>query len=103
MKFNTLRYLILPWFLLFCAIIAGIIIVGTVLPVEPVYQPYLYYLLGVGVFFCLLSNFKTLTKAGIWIANSLPRDLSRRPWWWILRAIVAIVVAYIIWEVGKMS
>ncbi|MFS4460225.1 HEAT repeat domain-containing protein [Bdellovibrio sp. HCB2-146] len=103
MKFNTLRYLVLPWFLLFCAIIASMIVEGTVLHLDPVYHDYYVYVLAVGVFMCLFSNLQTLTKAGIWLAHSLPSKLRHNPWGWFARALVAALIAYGFYEVGKMS
>lgn len=103
MKFNTLRYLVLPWFLLFCTIIVAMIIEGTYFQLDEVYHQYYLGVLGLGVFLCLSSNLRTLTKAGIWLAHSLPSNLRSRPWWWIFRAILAVVFASAFFEVGKLS
>ncbi|WP_413569988.1 HEAT repeat domain-containing protein [Bdellovibrio sp. HCB117] len=101
MKFNALRYLILPWFVLFCSIIAALVLDGTVIRFLPFVYEYYLALIGAGAAICLYFNFRTLTKAGIWIAYSLPTYLRTNPWWWFARAAVAIAFAYIIYGMGK--
>jgi HEAT repeat protein len=102
-KFNTLRYLVLPWFLLFCTIIVAMIVEGTYFKLDEAYHQYYLGVLGLGVFFCLSSNLRTLTKAGIWLAHSLPSNLRSRPWWWLFRAAFAVGFAYAFFELGKLS
>jgi HEAT repeat protein len=102
-KFNTLRYLVLPWFLLFCTIIVAMIVEGTYFQLDEAYHQYYLGVLGLGVFFCLSSNLRTLTKAGIWLAHSLPSNLRNRPWWWLFTAVFAIGFAYAFFELGKLS
>ncbi|KHD87540.1 MAG: hypothetical protein OM95_13945 [Bdellovibrio sp. ArHS] len=100
MKFNALRYLILPWFVLFCSIIAALILDGTVIHFLPFVYKYDLVLIGAGVALCLYFNFRTLTKAGIWLAYNLPVHLRTNPWWWFARAGIAIAFAYLIYGMG---
>ncbi len=103
MKFNTLRHLVFPWFVLFCAIIGMIIADGAYLHLSPTYQDSYWIALGLSVFLCMSANFATLTKAGIWLAHSLPSNLRHRPWFWLLRAGIAVVFAYSFFLMGKLS
>ncbi len=103
MKFNTLRYLILPWFVFFCVIIAMMIVNSTVYKFPAEVEQYYLALIGGGVFLCLMYNFRTLTKAGIWLAHPLPNSLRNNPWSWFIRAVLAIAFAYGVYEVGNLS
>ena len=103
MKFNTLRYLILPWFVFFCVIIALMIVNSTVYKFPAEVEQYYLALIGGGVFLCLMYNFRTLTKAGIWLAHPLPNSLRNNPWSWFIRAVLAIAFAYGVYEVGNLS
>ncbi|WII71471.1 HEAT repeat domain-containing protein [Bdellovibrio sp. 22V] len=103
MKFNALRYLMLPWFLFFCLIITAMVLDGTVIHFLPFVHDYYLWMIGTGAFVCLYMNFRTLTKAGIWIAHSLPATLRTNPWWWFLQAGIAIGIAYTVYGVGKLD
>jgi HEAT repeat protein len=102
MKMNVLRALVLPWLLLFVLIIAGIVVDGVNFHFQYRFPAYVWYALWVGVAFCFYANFQTLSKAGIWIAHSLPSTLKKSPWGWILRAVVMAGVAYGFYLTGQM-
>lgn len=102
MKMNVLRALVLPWLLLFVLIIAAIVGDGVTYHYQHKFPQYVWYVLYVGVFFCFYANFKTLSKAGIWIAHSLPSSVKKSPWGWVLRAFVAAALAYGVFVVGQM-
>lgn len=59
------------------------------------------YALAGGIILCLFFNFNTLSKAGIWIADSLPRSVRQKPWLWVARAILAIAAAYGFYFLGQ--
>lgn len=101
MKMNVLRALVLPWLLLFVLIIAGIVSDGMNFHFQQKYAPYVWYALWVGVATCLYANFSTLSKAGIWIAHSLPSSVKKSPWGWLLRAIIAGLVAFAFYMAGQ--
>jgi HEAT repeat protein len=103
MKMKVLRHLLFPWVLLFTVIIAVMVMTGVRFHVPEKFNPYVNYCLGVGIFLCLVSNFNTLSKAGIWIAHSLPSSLRRSPWGWILRAFFAAGVAGGFYLMGQLS
>jgi len=103
MKMNVLRALILPWLLLFVLIIAGIVADGVNYHFQYKYPAYIWYTLWVGVAVCFYANFQTLSKAGIWIAHSLPSALKNSPWGWILRAIVVAGIGYGFYLTGQMA
>ncbi len=101
MKINVLRALLVPWFLLFIVIIAAIVSDGMSFHFQHKYATYVWYGLWVGVAACLYANFATLSKAGIWIAHSLPSALKRSPWGWLLRAVLAAGVAFGFYMAGQ--
>jgi hypothetical protein len=102
MKMNVLRHLVLPWFLLFMATAAGIVVIGLDFRLDAKNHEYYFAALGLGIFLCLVSNFRTLSKAGIWIAHSLPSSLRRSPWGWIFRAVLAAAIALGFFMVGQL-
>lgn len=102
MKMNVLRHLVLPWFLLFVTVVAAIVAFGIDFDLQSKHREIYFGVLGLGIFLCLMANFRTLSKAGIWIAHSLPSSLRRSPWGWILRAVLAAVVAFGFYMVGQL-
>lgn len=102
MKMNVLRHLVLPWLLLFGLTISAIVVAGVDFHINAKYHQFYIGLLGLGVFLCLVSNFRTLSKAGIWIAHSLPRSLRNSPWGWIGRALLAGAIALGFYLVGQL-
>lgn len=103
MKINVLRHLVIPWIILFLIISSGIIFVGVYFHIPAREHRMFQGLLGMGAIFCIYLNLVTLSKAGIWIAYSLPSYLSRNPWSWIVRALIAAVVAYAVYGLGQVS
>lgn len=101
MKMNVLRALVLPWLLLFIVIIAAIVGDGMSFHFQQQYAPYVWYALWVGIAFCFYANFAALSRAGIWIAHSLPSALKKSPWGWLLRAILAGGVAFGFYMAGQ--
>jgi HEAT repeat protein len=101
MKMNVLRALLIPWFLLFVLIIAAIVGDGMHFHFQHKYEPYVWYALWVGLATCLYANFATLSRAGIWIAHSLPSSLKKSPWGWLFRAVVAGGVAFGFYMAGQ--
>lgn len=101
MKMNVLRALVLPWLLLFVAIIAAIVSDGMNFHFQQLYPQYVWYVLWVGVATCLYANFATLSKAGIWIAYSLPSSLKKSPSGWLFRAVIVALIAYLFYFAGQ--
>jgi len=101
MKINVLRALVLPWLLLFVLIIGVIVADGMNFHFQHKYAPYVWYALWVGVATCFYANFATLSKAGIWIAHSLPSALKRSPWGWLFRAVLAGLIAFVFYMAGQ--
>ncbi len=104
MKMNVLRFLILPWLVLFVAIIGTLLafFIGLNVTVQDAEKPFLIALL-LGVFVCLYRNLETLTQAGIWLAHSLPRSLKISPLSWMGQALIALLLAFGINTIGKLS
>ncbi len=103
MKFNTLRYLALPWFLFFCAVIATMIVEGTKIYLGPEYDIYYQGVFVAGILVCLFFNLRTLSKAGIWLADSLPYSVRRKPWVSYVKATLAILIAGAAYSVGQLG
>ena len=103
MKMKVLRFLVLPWVLLFSLVIAAMVITGVKFHLPDKFQAYFQYFLFVGVFLCLVSNFNTLSRAGIWLAHSLPSSLRRSPWGWFVRAFLAGAIAFGFYMIGQLS
>lgn len=103
MKINVIRNLILPWIVFFVLAIAAIVVVGSKFYIEPKDHPYYFVAAGLGIFICLFLNVKTLNKAGIWIAHSLPSSLRYNSRPWLLRAVLAAVVALVFFLIGQFS
>ncbi len=102
MKMNVLRALVLPWFVFFILIIATIVGDGMSFRFQHQYHQYVWYILWLGISTCFYANFATLSKAGIWIADSLPSALKKSPWGWIFRAVIATMIAFGFYRVGEM-
>lgn len=103
MKMKVLRFLVLPWVLFFIAIVSVMVFAGAATTKLPeLASKYGLYLLFVGIVFCLYSNFSTLTRAGIWLAHSLPSSLRRSPWGWFFRAVLAAAIALGFYLVGQL-
>ncbi len=103
MKMKVLRFLVLPWVLLFLTAVAVMVVAGATPNLPQRASEYGQYFLFVGIVFCLYSNFSTLSRAGIWLAHSLPSSLRRSPWGWLFRATIALLVAFGFYMVGQFS
>lgn len=103
MKMNVIRYLILPWALFFILALVGIVFAGVQYPQYLENEAYYYGAIGVAVLICLIINMRTLNKAGIWIAHSLPTALRYNSRPWFLMAIKAAAVALAVYLLGQIS
>jgi hypothetical protein len=103
MKINVIRNLILPWMIFFGLSVLAVVIAGVSFHLEAQNHPIYFALLGAGVFICLLANLRTLSKAGIWIAHSLPSSLRYNSKPWIFRAFQVAVVALGFYLMGQFS
>lgn len=103
MKINVIRNLILPWIVFFILAIAVIVVVGSqgLLPAKE--DPRYIGALAVGIFVCLVFNIRTLQKAGIWIAHSLPSSLRYNKKPWFLRALLAAVITFGFYLMGQLA
>lgn len=102
MKMNVLRALVLPWLLLFVLIIATIVVDGIKFAFLNQYPQYAWYALWVGGALCFYANFQTLSKAGIWIAHSLPSAVKKSQWGWIFRAFIVTGLGLVFFKMGQM-
>jgi len=103
MKINVLRSLIVPWLVFFLMSLTALIVIGIRFP-HLAQDPRLdMAILSVSALFCLFLNIKTLNKAGIWIAYTLPLSLRRHSWLWIVRAGLAALLALVFYGIGQMS
>lgn len=103
MKFNTLRFLTLPWFVFFCCVIATIIVEKTQIYLASDYDVYYQGAFFLGIVLCLFYNLRTLTKSGIWLADSLPYSVRRSPWASYLKAFLAFFIAGAVYSAGQLS
>lgn len=103
MKFNVIRALILPWFLFFVFVIAAMVLAGIEFHIDAEVHPMYFTILGAGTLICFISNLRTLSKAGIWIAHSLPSSLRYSSWPWIFRAVNFAVIAVVFYYFGQLS
>jgi hypothetical protein len=101
MKMNVLRALVLPWLLFFILVIAAIVSDGMNFHFLQQYPQYTWYAFWVAVAACFYANFATLSKAGIWIAHSLPSSLKNSPSGWIIRAVTVSLVAFGFYMAGQ--
>jgi HEAT repeat protein len=102
MKINVIRNLILPWLLFFVIAIVAIVVTGIHFPAVLRDQQLAAGAIGLGLLLCLFANIRTLKKAGIWIAHSLPSSLRYNSRPWILRALYAAGVALVFFMVGQL-
>lgn len=102
MKMNVLRALIFPWLLFFVLIIAAVVADGVTARFMEKNPEYAKAALGIGIVLCFYANFQTLSKAGIWIAHTLPSEVKKSPWGWIFRAFVVTLVGYVFYSMGQM-
>lgn len=102
MKIHTLRYLVLPWFIFFGATVFGIVSSSIEMQMLASSHKLFGVFLGSGILLCLIANYFTLSKAGIWLAYSLPSSLKYNSWPWLLRALKAGVTAGIFFLVGLL-
>ncbi len=103
MKINVIRNLILPWMIFFVLSILAVVVAGISFHYETQRQPITLALLAAGVAICLLANLRTLSKAGIWIAHSLPSSLRYNSKPWIFRALQVALVALGFYLLGQFS
>ncbi|MBX3041109.1 MAG: HEAT repeat domain-containing protein [Bdellovibrionaceae bacterium] len=98
-----MRSLIIPWFVFFVLSIAGLVSVGIIFRMEPQFHEPSLIAMAVGIVICLFFNIATLSKAGIWIAYSLPLSLRNTSRPWIVRALLVISVAVLFYLVSHAS
>ncbi len=96
--------MVFPWFVLFCSIVAGIVLPVVKYSRLPVVPKQLdLVVLGIGAFLCVLLNFRSLSGVGLWMSESLPESLryggSMR---WFFRGFKAAAIAAIIWFIGQL-
>ncbi|MEZ0393215.1 MAG: HEAT repeat domain-containing protein [Pseudobdellovibrionaceae bacterium] len=102
MKINVIRNLILPWILFFAGAVIAIVVVGSRFHFQAKDHPLFYAVMGIGVLICLIANMRTLGKAGIWIAHSLPSSLRYNSKPWLFRAVQVALLAGAFYLVGQM-
>ncbi len=103
MKINVIRNLIIPWFVFFIGCLVSIVVAGIHFP-QLLEDPMISSgALAGGIFLCLVLNIRTLSKAGIWIAHSLPSSLRYNSKPWIFRAFQAAAVAFGFYLLGQFS
>lgn len=103
MKINVLRNLLLPWLAFFLIALAAFVFVGVQFHILAKEHPLYPVLMAAGAFVCLFLNLRTLQRAGIWVAYSLPLSLRFTTLWWFVRALLAIGVAYAVHAFGQLS
>jgi HEAT repeat protein len=103
MKMNIRGWLLAPWIVLFTLIIAGIIIGGSRYHLDLRTAKFSTHILVFSILICLYFNFKTITKAGIWISYSVPKYLKPNSWHWLVRTFFASIIAYGFYKVGQIS
>ncbi len=103
MKINVLRNLLLPWLAFFLIGLFAFVFVGVQFHVIAKEHPLYPVLMAAGAVICLFLNLRTLQKAGIWVAYSLPLSLRFTTMWWFLRAVLAVAVAYAAHAIGQLS
>lgn len=103
MKFNVLRSILMPWILFFLLSVTILVLASLKLPVQFQDPRFRQAVLYVGGFLCLLMNFSTMNKAGIWIAESLPYSVRNSSFSWLMRAVLAVVIALVFFLIGQAS
>ncbi|MBX2987189.1 MAG: HEAT repeat domain-containing protein [Bdellovibrionaceae bacterium] len=102
MKFNVLRSLLIPWFVFFILAVTGLVVSAVKWHLHLPDNRFIPPALGLGALCCVLLNLSTLSRAGIWLAYTLPFEVRRnsRPWLW--RAVFAVVIAGIFYLLGQL-
>ncbi len=103
MKINVLRQLLIPWLLLFVAIIAAIVVGGVKYHIDIQSSKHFIPVLGFLVFICFFLNFNTVSRAGIWIAYSVPKYLQPKSGNWVKVSVTTIAVVAIFYLIGQLS
>ena len=88
MKINVLRNLVIPWMMLFAAILIGAVVTGVHFHLQAKDQSLYLIAIATGVLFSVASNINTLSTAGIWITHSLPSSLRYNSWPWLFSALL---------------
>ena len=92
-----------PWFLLYVGIITAIIVGGVHFGWNRHQDPMIEMIVGGLALLCLYSNFTTMSKAGIWIADSIPQSVRRNQWMWLAQAVLIAAIAYGFFLFGQLS
>lgn len=103
MRINVLRLLLVPWFVFFLLATGAIVFVGVKFHIRAQTHFLFPASMGAAIFICLILNLRTLRKAGIWIAYSLPLSLRYTSAGWLLRAALAVGVAAAFYAVGQLA
>jgi hypothetical protein len=103
MKMNIRGWLLAPWIVFFVVIIAGIIVAGSRYHFDLRLGKYSFQLFVLAIIYCSYLNFKSITKAGIWISYSIPKNLKPTSWHWLMRVLVAALVSFIFYKIGQIS
>jgi hypothetical protein len=103
MKMKILRYLIAPWFFLFLGIVGAIIVGGVHFGWNRHEDPFVEMIVGGLALLCLYSNLITMSKAGIWIADSIPQSVRRNQLMWLVQALIVALIAYGFYLFGQLS
>lgn len=103
MKMNIRGWLLAPWVVFFIIIIASILVAGSRFHIDLRVGKYSFQLFVLAIIYCSYLNFKSITKAGIWISYSIPKNLKPTSWHWFMRVLVAVLVAFIFFKIGQIS
>jgi hypothetical protein len=103
MKMNIRAWLLAPWIILFLLVTTIIVVSGSVLHLDLRTSRYASYFLWLGVIFCFYSNYKTITKAGIWISHSIPKYLRPSSLKWVIHIGSTFGIAYLFFKIGQIS
>lgn len=102
---TLIRSLVVPWILLFLAAITAIVLIDVKFPqYHHVAETLKLTILGAGAALCLMANFNSYAKIGIWMSDFLPESLRYGgSWRWLVRAFKAALVAGVFWLVSQFS
>lgn len=103
MKMNIRSRLLTPWIVLFTVIIISIIIAGSRYHFDLRLSKYFLEILVLLSLFCSYLNFKTITKAGIWISYSVPKNYKLNSSHWLVRVFFILLGAFAFYKIGKIS
>jgi HEAT repeat protein len=103
MKMNIRGWLLAPWVVLFTVVIASIVVAGSKYHIDLRTTKYSIVALIIGILICAYFNFKTITRAGIWISYSVPKNLKPSSWQWLMRVLFAVFVAISFYNIGQIS